>query len=42
MNFDVNTKIHGFTVTRTVPLAELDAELIQMTHDRTGLSLVWL
>ena len=35
-------KICGFTVTRTRELPELDAVLYQMTHDKTGLELVWL
>ena len=34
--------IHGFTVTRQVQLPELNAVLYQMTHDKTGLGLVWL
>lgn len=32
----------GFTVNRVTPLPELEAELYQMTHDKTGAELVWL
>lgn len=32
----------GFTVSRETALPELDAVLYQMTHDKTGLELVWL
>lgn len=35
-------KICGFTVTSTKELPELRAVLYQMTHDQTGLELVWL
>ena len=35
-------KIHGFTVTRQKELSELGAVMYQMTHDKTGLELVWL
>lgn len=32
----------GFTVNRVTPLPELEAELYQMTHDKTGAELVWI
>ena len=32
----------GFTVTKVTELPELDAVLYQMTHDKTGLELVWM
>lgn len=34
--------ISGFEVIRTVPIEELNAELIQMEHIKTGLRLIWL
>lgn len=37
-----NRNRHGFSVTKVTELPELGAELIQMTHDKTGLELVWL
>ena len=38
----ISKHIHGFTVTKETPLPELKATLCQMTHDKTGLGLVWL
>ena len=38
----ISNHIHGFTVTKQLPLPELNAVLYQMTHDKTGLGLVWL
>lgn len=38
----INDMTHGFRVLRAVPLGELDAVLYEMTHERTGLSLVWI
>lgn len=38
----VNEKLFGFTVKRIRPLEELNGELIEMTHNKTGLELVWL
>ena len=38
----LNEHIHGFTVTDTKDLPELQGVLYRMTHDRTGLELVWL
>lgn len=35
-------KLCGFTVTRQKELPELEARLLHMVHDRTGLELVWL
>lgn len=37
-----NEKIKGFTVKRVRPVAELDGELIELTHDKTGLEALWL
>lgn len=37
-----NWKHEGFTVNKVTQLSELSAELYQMTHDKTGLELVWL
>ncbi len=33
---------HGFTVTEIRPLTELKGEMYRLTHDKTGLELVWL
>ncbi len=38
----LNEKSHGFTVTRTKHLPELEGTLVEMKHDRTGLELVWI
>ena len=38
----VGTKLHGFTVERVRELAELQARLWEMTHDKTGAQLCWL
>ena len=38
----ISNHIHGFTVTKQLQLPELNAVLFQMTHDKTGLGLVWL
>ena len=37
-----NDRLHGFTVRRVKPIAELEAELVEMEHDATGLKLAWL
>lgn len=42
MNLSVGTQLHGFTVTRTRDVGELNARLIEMVHDRTGAELCWL
>lgn len=34
--------IHGFTVKRIRPIDELNAEFIEMTHDKTGAELAWI
>ena len=39
---NTNDKIKGFTVKRVRPVAELDGELIELTHDKTGLEALWL
>ena len=38
----ISKHIQGFTVTKEKELPELSAVLYQMTHDKTGLGLVWL
>lgn len=38
----IGQTIHGFAVTKSQPLPELGAELIQMIHQQTALELVWL
>lgn len=35
-------QIHGFIVTGIEPLEELKGELYRLTHDKTGLELIWL
>lgn len=35
-------KISGFTVDRIRPVTDLDGKLVEMTHDKTGLKLIWL
>ncbi len=42
MSLTVNTKLHGFTVTRVRPVKEQNGTLVEMTHDKTGASLVWM
>lgn len=41
MVLNANDKLYGFTVTRIRDIAEIDGQLIEMTHDRTGARLVW-
>lgn len=38
----VQWKHEGFTIDKVTHLAELQADLYQMTHEKTGLELVWL
>lgn len=38
----INNKIHGFETDRIRPLNELNGELIEMTHTKTGLKLLWI
>ena len=33
--------MHGFTVTRIRDIAEIEGQLVEMIHDRTGARLVW-
>ena len=35
-------KINGFTVSRIRPVENLEAEMIEMIHDKTGARLCWL
>lgn len=41
MSLTAGEKLHGFTVTRTREVAELNATLVEMTHDKTGAQLCW-
>ena len=34
-------RLHGFTVTRVRDIAEIEGQLVEMTHDKTGARLVW-
>lgn len=38
----INDKIKGFTVDRIRSIEEISAQLVEMTHERTGLQLAWL
>ncbi|MBQ8201962.1 MAG: insulinase family protein [Clostridia bacterium] len=42
MSLTTGQKLHGFTVTRVREVAELNANLVEMTHDKTNASLVWV
>ena len=42
MTLTAGQKLHGFTVTRVRQVAELSANLVEMTHDKTNASLVWV
>lgn len=42
MNLTVGTALCGFTVTRVREVKELNAELIEMCHDKTGAELCWM
>ncbi len=42
LQMKVNDVIHGFTVKRVRPLKELGGSIVEMTHDRTGMEVVWL
>ena len=42
MSLTTGQKLHGFTVTRVREVAELSANLVEMTHDKTHASLVWV
>ena len=34
-------RLHGFTVTRVRDIAEIEGQLVEMVHDKTGARLVW-
>lgn len=38
----IGSKLHGFTVTRSRKLPELQARLWELSHDKTGAELIWL
>lgn len=38
----VNDYLHGFLVSSITELKELGADMVRMTHEKTGLELVWL
>jgi len=42
MSLSAGQKLHGFTVTRVREVAELSANLVEMTHDKSNASLVWV
>lgn len=42
MNLTTATKLHGFTVDRIRYVEELNATLVEMSHDKTGAALCWM
>ncbi len=42
MSLNAGMKLHGFTVTRVRQVAELSANLVEMTHDKTNAQLCWV
>ena len=42
MSLTAGMKLHGFTVNRVREVAELSANLVEMSHDKTGAQLVWV
>ncbi len=42
MSLTAGMKLHGFTVDRVRSVAELNADLVEMSHDKTGAQLVWV
>ncbi len=42
MSLTAGMKLHGFTVNRVRQVAELSANLVEMSHDKTGAQLCWV
>ncbi len=42
MSLTVGMKLHGFTVNRVRAVAELNANLVEMSHDKTQAQLCWV
>ncbi|MDD5922415.1 MAG: insulinase family protein, partial [Eubacteriales bacterium] len=42
LDLQIGDGINGFSVLRKVPLEELSGDLIEMRHQKTGLSLAWV
>ena len=42
MSLTAGMKLHGFTVDRVRQVAELSANLVEMSHDKTGAQLCWV
>ena len=42
MSLTAGMKLHGFTVDRVRAVAELSANLVEMSHDKTGAKLCWV
>ena len=42
IKYQIGEKVKGFVVERIVPLGELQAVMYQMSHEKTGLQLLWL
>nr|MBR4280360.1 insulinase family protein [Clostridia bacterium] len=42
MSLTAGMKLHGFTVDRVREVAELSANLVEMSHDKTGAQLCWV
>ena len=42
MKLETGNKLYGFTVNRVRQVDELNAALVEMSHDKTGASLCWM
>ncbi len=42
MKLEIGSKLHGFTVDRIRQVEELNAALVEMSHDKTGAALCWM
>lgn len=42
MKLEVGDRLHGFNVNRVRRVEELNASLVEMSHDRTGAALCWM
>ncbi len=42
MSLNIGNRLHGFTVVNVREVPEQHGKLVEMTHDKTGASLVWM
>ena len=42
MSLTAGQKLHGFTIDRVRQVTELSANLVEMSHDKTGAKLCWV